>query len=136
MRKIILSILFSLLVLPTLAQSGTASLGGRVSDENGPIEGVTVVAIHQQTNAQYSVTTGSGGWWQLLDVLPGGPYTLRIHYFGYDPMTVRNVFTYIGQHTVIDVDLEAKSAYVHVDEASTSVRVGPELGGGTVPVSL
>ena len=134
-RKIFPIILFLLATLPMAAQTGVASFGGRITDENGPIEGVTIVAIHLQTNAQYSVTTGSGGWWQLLDVLPGGPYTLRIHYFGYDPMTVRNVFTYIGQHTVIDVDLEAKSAYVHVDEASTSVRVGPELGGGTVPVS-
>lgn len=134
-RRFCTIILLLLAALPMAAQSGTASLGGRVTDENGPIEGVTVVAIHQQTNAQYSVTTGAGGWWQLLDVLPGGPYTLRIHYFGYDPMTVRNVFTYAGQNTVVDADLEAKASYVHVDEAATSLRMGPELGGGTVPVS-
>ena len=135
MRKILFSILFVLLALPVLAQTGTASLGGRVSDENGPIEGVTVVAIHQQTNAQYSVSTDKNGWWQMLDVLPGGPYTLRVHYFGYDPMTVRNLFTYAGQNTVVDVDLEARSTQVRTDEAATSLRIGPELGGGTVPVS-
>ncbi len=128
-------ILFLLAALPVAAQTGTASLGGRVTDENGAIEGVTVVAIHQQTNAQYYATTGRGGWWQLVDVLPGGPYTLRIHYFGYDPLTVRNVFTYAGQNTVVDADLEAKTSYVHVDEAATSLRLGPELGGGAVPVS-
>ncbi len=129
------TIILLLAALPIAAQTGTASLGGRVTDENGPIEGVTVVAIHQQTNAQYYTTTGRGGWWQLLDVLPGGPYTLRIHYFGYDPLTVRNVFTYAGQNTVVDVDLEAKTSYAHVDDAATSLRMGPELGGGTVPVS-
>lgn len=134
-RRICTIILLLLAALPIAAQTGTASLGGRVTDENGPIEGVTVVAIHQQTNAQYYTTTGHGGWWQLLDVLPGGPYTLRIHYFGYDPLTVRNVFTYAGQNTVVDADLEAKTSYVHVDEAATSLRMGPELGGGTVPVS-
>ena len=135
MKKIIFSILYALLALPLLAQSGTASIGGRVTDENGPIEGVTVVAIHQQTNAQYSASTDKGGWWQLPDVLPGGPYTLRVHYFGYDPMTVRNLFTYAGQNTVVDVDLEARSTQVRTDEAATSLKIGPELGGGTVPVS-
>ena len=134
-RRFFTIILFLLATLPVAAQTGTASVGGRVTDENGPIEGVTVVAIHQQTNAQYYATTGRGGWWQLVDVLPGGPYTLRIHYFGYDPLTVRNVFTYAGQNTVVDVDLEAKTSYVHVDEAATSLRLGPELGGGAVPVS-
>ena len=134
-RRFCTIILLLLAALPMAAQTGTASLGGRVTDENGPIEGVTVVAIHQQTNAQYAASTDRGGWWQLLDVLPGGPYTLRIHYFGYDPMTVRNVFTYAGQNTVVDADLEAKTSYVHVDEAATSLRMGPELGGGTVPVS-
>lgn len=116
-------------------QTAVATFGGRITDENGPIEGVTVVAIHQQTNAQYYATTDRGGWWQLLDVLPGGPYTLRIHYFGYDPLTVRNLFTYAGQNTRVDADLEEKSYRVQVDEAATSMRVGPELGGGIVPVS-
>ena len=55
------------------AQTAAAGLGGRIVDENGPIEGVTVVAIHAQTNAQFYATTDAGGWWQLLDVLPGGP---------------------------------------------------------------
>ena len=53
------------------AQVSTATLSGRIVDENGPIEGVTVVAIHQPTNAQYYATTGRGGWWQLLGILPG-----------------------------------------------------------------
>jgi len=134
-RRICTIILLLLAALPMAAQSGTASLGGRVTDENGPIEGVTIVAIHQQTNAQYSVTTGRGGWWQLNDVLPGGPYTLRIHYFGYDPLTVRNLFAYAGQNTVVDADLEAKTYHVSCDEAATSLRMGPELGGGTVPIA-
>jgi len=133
--KRIYTILLLLVALPALAQTGVASLGGRIMDENGPIEGVTVVAIHQQTNAQYYATTDRGGWWQLPDVLPGGPYTVRIHYFGYDPLTVRNVYTYVGQNTVVDADLEAKSSYVHVDEAATALRVGPSLGGGTLPIS-
>ena len=135
MMKRLLLMLALLSVLPAAGQTGTATFGGRITGENGPIEGVTVVAIHQQTNAQYYATTDRGGWYQLLDVLPGGPYTVRIHYFGYDPLTVRGVFAYAGQNTVVDADLEARTTRVHTDEAATSLRLGPELGGGTVPVS-
>ena len=124
-----------LLALSAAAQVSTASISGRIVDENGPIEGVTVVAIHQPSNVQYYATTDRHGWYQLLDVLPGGPYTIRIHYFSYDPLTVRNLFTYAGQRTVVDADLEAGSSAVHVDEAATSLRIGENLGGGVVPVA-
>ena len=134
MKRLFLLIVL-LATLPAAGQTGTATLGGCVTDENGPIEGVTVVAIHQQTNAQYYTTTDRHGWWQLLDVLPGGPYTLRIHYFGYKPLTVRDLFTYSGQNTVVDADLEAGQYQVHTDEAATSLRIGDGLGGGVVPVS-
>ena len=130
--------LFALALLaawPAAAQVSTATISGRIVDENGPIEGVTVVAIHQTTNAQYYASSDPGGWYQLLDVLPGGPYTLRIHYFDYKPLTVRNLYTYAGQNVVVDADLEAGTSRVHTDEAATSLRLGPGLGGGTVPVS-
>lgn len=134
MKKILLLIAL-LLAIPAAAQVTTATIAGRITDENGPIEGVTVVAIHQPTNAQYYATTGRNGWYQLLDVLPGGPYTLRIHYFGYQPQTVRNLFTYAGETMVVDADLEEGITHVHRDEAATSLRLGEALGGGTVAVS-
>ena len=133
--KRILFLLLLWLGLPAAAQVTTASISGRIFDENGPIEGVTVVAIHQPTNTQYYATTGRGGWYQLLDVLPGGPYTLRVHYFSYKPLTVRNLFTYAGQNVVVDADLEAGTSEIRIDEAATSLRLGASLGGGAVPVS-
>ena len=133
--KRILFLLLLWLGLPAAAQVTTASISGRIFDENGPIEGVTVVAIHQPTNTQYYATTGRGGWYQLLDVLPGGPYTLRVHYFSYKPLTVRNLYTYAGQNVVVDADLEAGTSEIRIDEAATSLRLGASLGGGAVPVS-
>ena len=124
-----------LLAVPAAAQVTTASLGGRIVDENGPIEGVTVVVIHQQTNTQYYATTDRHGWYQLFNVLPGGPYTVRIHYFEYKALTVRNLYTYIGQNTVVDADLEAGTTFVHTDEAATSMRVGEAVEGGEVSLS-
>ena len=140
MRKQFLSIFFALLIaLPAGAQVTTASLGGRIVDDNGPIEGVTVVVINQVTNAQYYATTGRGGWYQLFDIVPGGPFTVRIHYFGYDPLTVRGLYLYPGQNQVVDADLEAGETHVRCDEATTSMRLGEVSGnpmeGGDVAFS-
>ena len=133
--KRIFFLLALLLALPAAAQVSTATFSGRIVDENGPIEGVTVVAIHQPSNAQYYATTDRHGWYQLLDVLPGGPYTVRIHYFSYKPLTVRNLYASVGETVVVDADLEAGTSDVHRDEAATSLRLGPELTGGAVPVA-
>ena len=123
------------MALPAGALVGVGTIGGRITDENGPIEGVTVVAIQQATNVQYYATTNRNGWYQMLDVLPGGPYTIRIHYFEYKPLTVRGLYVYAGQNVVVDADLEAGAARVRLDEAATSLRLGPDLAGGAVPVS-
>lgn len=135
MKRIVILLAIGLAVWTAAAQTGVSTIGGRITDDNGPIEGVTVVAIHQGTNSQYYATTDRHGWWQMLDVVPGGPYTVRIHYFGYNPLTVRGVFTYPGQNVVVDADMEAGTTDVHSDEAASSYRLGESLGGGYTPLS-
>lgn len=136
-RLLLLCLLF--VAWPAAAQVTTASLGGRITDSEGPIEGVTVVLINQATNAQYYATTGRRGWYQLNDIVPGGPFTVRIHYFSYQPLTVRNIYLYAGQNTVIDANLETGTSRVYSDEAATSMRLGEVLGeamgGGEVAFS-
>lgn len=121
------------------AQVTTATLGGRITDENGPIEGVTVVAVNQSTNAQYYATTTHNGWYRLHDLIPGGPYTVRIHYFGYPPLTVRDLYVYSGQDLVVDVDLEKAQIRVRCDDVATTMRLGEvlgtQMGGGEVALS-
>ena len=139
-RKLALCILVALLIAwPAGAQMMTTTLGGRIFDGNGPIEGVTVVAINQTTNAQYYATTGRGGWYHIQNIVPGGPFTVRIHYFGYAPLTVRDQYWYAGQNIVVDADLEAGETFVRLDEAGTSMVVGEVMGepanGGEVPFS-
>ena len=53
MMKRVFFLAVLLFALPAAAQVTTASIAGRIVDEDGPIEGVTVVAIHQPSNAQY-----------------------------------------------------------------------------------
>ena len=135
MKRLILLLVLFAICFPAAGQVTTATLGGRVCDSDGPLEGVTVVAIHQQTNSQYYATTDRGGWYQMLDLLPGGPYTVRIHYFEYKPVAVRNLYLPVAQNTVVDADVEAGESRVYRDEAATSMRVGEAMVGGEPGVS-
>ena len=139
MKRHFLLICLLFAAVTSAAQVMTASLGGRITDENGPIEGVTVVLINQTTNAQYYASTDRRGWYHMQDIVPGGPFTVRIHYFGYNPLTVRNLYLYAGQNQVVDADLEAGTSYVRCDDAATAMRVGELLGeptgGGEVAFS-
>ena len=140
MKKIVFSIFFALvLVLTARAQMMTTSLGGRIVDDAGPLEGVAVVVINQTTNAQYYATTNRGGWYHIQNIVPGGPFTVRIHHFNYNPLTERNLYLYAGQNVVVDADMEAGETFVRCDEAGTYMLVGEVLGepaaGGEVPFS-
>lgn len=139
MKRQFLLICLLFTAVTAAAQVMTASLGGRITDENGPIEGVTVVLINQTTNAQYYASTDRRGWYHMQDIVPGGPFTVRIHYFGYNPLTVRNLYLYAGQNQVVDADLEAGTSYVRCDDAATAMRLGEVLGepmeGGEVAFS-
>ena len=129
MIKKFLLLVFLLAALPAAAQVTTASIGGRIVDDNGPVEGVTVVVIHQPSNTQYYTTTNARGWYQLSDVLPGGPYTVRIHYFSYKPLTVRELYTYAGQYSVIDANLEAGTTDIHVGDQMTIIGTKTTYNG-------
>lgn len=139
MKRHFLLLCLLFVAVTAAAQVTTSTLGGRITDENGPIDGVTVVLINQTTNQQYSATSRDGGWYQIHNVVPGGPFTLRIYYFGYEPMTLRSLYLFAGQNTVVDVNLETRETHTYGNEASTMMLLGEVLGqpmtGGQVAFS-
>lgn len=118
------------------AQVTTSSMSGRIYDQDGPVEGATVVAVNSSTGMQYSVTTGRSGFFNLLNIQPGGPYVVRVIHFSYDPVTVRGVWTYAGENTAIDADLDEGTSYVRTDGAASRTRISGDaegLPGGVSP---
>lgn len=130
------ALLLLLAALPLRAQVTTSSMSGRIYDQDGPVEGATVVAVNTASGMQYSVTTGTSGYFSLLNIQVGGPYVVRVIHFSYDPVTVRGVYAYVGENTAIDVDLDAKSHYVRTDGAASRTRLSGTvdgLPGGVAP---
>ncbi len=91
---------FSLLTIHVAMAQGTttASMNGEVVDENQqPVPGATVVAVHQPSGTQYANVTGSNGYFRLANMRVGGPYTVTVSFVGYENVTKDDIFLDLGQ---------------------------------------
>ena len=103
-----LALIFLMLLLPAalLAQTGSAALGGRVSDESGAaLPGVTVTASDNSTGLSRSVVTGTDGSYRFPS-LPVGTYTVSTDLNGFTSVTTRNVELNVARERELNVTLK------------------------------
>ncbi len=99
---------FSLLAVHVATAQGTttASMNGEVVDENQrPVPGATVLAVHQPSGTQYANVTGSNGYFRLANMRVGGPYTVTVSFVGYEAVTKDDIFLDLGQTYGLDIGL-------------------------------
>jgi outer membrane receptor protein involved in Fe transport len=90
-------------------QITTSSMTGTVRDSKETIIGGTVKATHLPTGTVYATTTNADGRFSLLNMRPGGPYTVQITYVGYQAKTSSNIFLTLGEPFVLNVTLSQAS---------------------------
>lgn len=114
LKKLILAgaILFGCM---SYAQVTTSNIRGQVTDENNePLPGATVVAVHQPTGTQYGTVTNIDGRVNLLNLRIGGPYKITISYVGFQNFEQDNVFLDLGQ--TYNLEIQLKSSLEQLDE--------------------
>ena len=85
-----------LLVIAFFAQAGSAqdtlgSLNGTVSDVSGAsVTGATVTVVSEQTGLTRSTTTGSNGYWEILN-LPIGAYKVSVSAANFESENFPNI---------------------------------------------
>ena len=112
MRRVIqqlglVTTLIALSVAPSAAQTRAtaADLTGTVRDSGGGVvPGVTVTAIHTDTNVRRSAVTDSIGHYQILALAPG-TYDVQAELSGFKPHLRRNVTLTLGALVALDFDL-------------------------------
>ena len=69
---VFLLVMCLLTALPVLAQIGTSTITGRVTDSTGAVvPGATIVVIHTGTNFTFNATTNKEGLYRVLSLNPG-----------------------------------------------------------------
>lgn len=97
--KLTLSAAFLFVAQMIFAQgSTTASIGGKITDNNGEtLPGANVVAVHQPSGSTYGATTDFDGYYRITGMRTGGPYLITITYVGFQEIKLENVYLQLGE---------------------------------------
>ena len=124
-RKIALTVLSIFVAFSAFAQVTTSSISGKITDENGAdLAGATVIAVHVPSGTQYWTIADAQGNYRLLNILPGGPYTVRVEMLGFRITEITDVNVALADNFVVNAALEEESMdldeVVVVAESATS----------------
>lgn len=111
-RKI-LPFIVALLALPffMVAQVTTSSMSGFVKNKDGEIlRGSSIELTHTPTGTKYKTAARNDGRFDLVNLIPGGPYTIEISFVGYKPVNETGLTLPLGENTRYDAIMESSSA--------------------------
>ncbi len=134
-KSLLLSLAAMLFVVPAIAQVTTSSISGHVSDKDGAVAGVAVVAVYQPTATTFYAITDKNGNYRISNVTAGGPYTVKFDLMGYREVENQNVYAPLAETVVVDAIMEdeklALEGVVVVADASESGMNIRRSGAGT-----
>lgn len=103
-------VLVMLLITVTMnAQVTTATMSGKVTAQDEPIIGATIIAIHEPSGTRYGTVTNISGQFNLQGMRTGGPYKVEISYVGYQTAIYKGINLSLGENYVLNVSLKESS---------------------------
>ena len=109
LKSLMLTCLAFLLSVTALAQVTTSSMSGRITDNQGPVVGAAVVAVHQPTGSQFYAITDAKGYYRLNNITSGGPYVVTIQCMGYADAVFKDINVALSDNLVLDTSLAEES---------------------------
>jgi outer membrane receptor protein involved in Fe transport len=137
MLKRILFLFAIILIATTLtAQVTTSSLTGTVRSASGEaLVGATVKGTHVPTGTEYTTQTRANGVYNIVNMIPGGPYKIEISFVGFAGFNEENVNLPLGENTRIDADLSAGATQTLTTVVVTGGSGGRRKTGASTSIS-
>lgn len=108
MRKLLPILILLALPFFGLSQVTTSSLTGYVKNSKGEVlSGSSVEVTHTSTGTTYRTVTHKDGRYDLVNLIPGGPYTISISFVGYNNFSQSGINLPLGENTRVDASLES-----------------------------
>ncbi len=94
------------------AQGTTASITGTVIDAENeePLPGVNVVAVHEPTGTEYGTATNPRGRFTIRGMRVGGPYTITASFVGYQTTRREGIQLQLDETREIEFTLQQQTA--------------------------
>lgn len=97
------------IIQPSYAQITTSSISGKVIDtQNETLPGATIEVYNPSTGSRYATATNMDGRFTLVNMNPGGQYTIEVNYIGYKTIKEQNIHLNLG-NTVLNFLMEDDS---------------------------
>ena len=103
--KIIALLLMLTLAVATQAQVTTSGMIGLVTENNEPLIGATVKAVHEPSGTKYVAVTNTNGRFTIQGMRPGGPYTVDISFVGYQDAQFHDINLQLGTPYELNVTM-------------------------------
>lgn len=128
-RIIPLAITFLLVSFFTKAQVTNSSISGVVvSEKNEPLTGASVTITYEPTGSVYTLSTKKSGRFDLNNVPPGGPYTIKVTYVGTADFVKNDINIPLGEKFDIKVELSQSSKTLEgvtvMGKKSSTIKTG------------
>lgn len=107
--RLILTVITLLVAVGVGAQVTTATMSGKVTAQEEPIIGATIVAIHEPSGTRYGTVTNVSGQFTLQGMRTGGPYKVEISYIGYQTAIYKAINLLLGENYILNVSLKESS---------------------------
>src|SRR5580693_217177 len=128
-RKLAAGVALSALALAAstaaYAQQTTGAIRGQVTDDAGkPLSGVTVTVTHLPTGTKATAVTGAAGDYNLLNLRPGGPYTVEAADSTHTPQKVEVDNIALGETTDLNIAMTSGANLAEITVVASQSKGG------------
>ncbi len=110
MKKLFTFFVAMIASISLMAQITTSSISGKITDNNkGTLPGATVVATHTPSGSQYYAVADANGNYRLLNIRPGGPYTIEYRMVGFQTVKQEGVTATLGETKVLNIRMNEEA---------------------------
>ncbi|MBA2249807.1 MAG: TonB-dependent receptor [Chitinophagaceae bacterium] len=118
MKRLLIYVFLIITSFKLSAQETTSTLSGSVTDNSGtPVSGASIIIKHEPTGYITGGQTNTKGRFVIPNLKPGGPYTVKISFVGFQEQTMDNVNLSLGNNP------DATIALVSNDKALQEVVI-------------
>ena len=139
MKKLLTFFVAMIASISLMAQVTTSSISGKITDNNkASLPGATVVATHTPSGSQYYAVADANGNYRLLNIRPGGPYTIEVRMVGFQTVKQQNVTATLGETKIINVRLHEEAVgigEVSVVAEAVSNGMDSDRAGATTAIN-
>ena len=138
MKKLLTFFVAMIASISLMAQVTTSSISGKITDNNkATLPGATVVATHTPSGSQYYAVADANGNYRLLNIRPGGPYTIEYRMIGFQTVKQEGVVATLGETKILNVRMNEEAiglGEVTVSAEAISNGMDSDRAGATTAI--